>query len=175
MRPNSRPPGSGGRAAPKAAGDQNSHSAPGGKGRGAATDRRGRTGAVAAAARLESNWAFLAEQRFRGSPPPRFLLPDWAGVSNNVTRGIDEEIDPVTTSRQGFCNWHTRTRTLGFAAVVLALAACEVCGQEPDWKTGTGLRKQLETPLSLTWGDRELRGALESLGKNTGVAIFLDR
>jgi len=81
----------------------------------------------------------------------------------------------VTTSRQGFFNWHTRTRTLGFAAAVLALAVGKVCGQEPAWKTGMALRKQLETPLSLTWGDRELRGALESLGKNTGVAIFLDR
>jgi hypothetical protein len=81
----------------------------------------------------------------------------------------------VTTSPQGSFNWHTRTRTLGFAAAVLALATCNVCGQEPAWKTGTALRKQLETPLSLTWGDRELRGALESLGKNTGVTIFLDR
>lgn len=140
-----------------------------------AADRQGRTGSLAATARLESNWAFLAEQRFRGSPPPRFLLPDWAGVSNNVTRGIDEEIDPVTTSRQGLFNWHTRTWTLGFAATVLALAFGNVCGQEPNWKTGAALRKQLETPLSLTWGDRELRGALESLGKSTGVAIFLDR
>lgn len=81
----------------------------------------------------------------------------------------------MTANRQGFCNWLTRTWTLVFASAVLALAVGKVCGQEPIWKTGAALRKQLETPLSLTWGDRELRGALESLAKNTGVAIFLDR
>jgi hypothetical protein len=43
------------------------------------------------------------------------------------------------------------------------------------WKTGAALRKQLETPISLVWGDREARGAFDSLARGTGVAIFLDR
>jgi hypothetical protein len=64
---------------------------------------------------------------------------------------------------------------LGFAAAAVVLGVGNLCGQEPAWKTGPALRKQLETPLSLTWGDREVRGALEGLSKNTGVAIFLDR
>jgi hypothetical protein len=81
----------------------------------------------------------------------------------------------VTNNRQGFCNWLTRPLALGFATFVLSIAVGSLCGQEPTWKTGPALRKQLETPLSLTWGDREVRGALAGLSNTTGVAIFLDR
>jgi len=81
----------------------------------------------------------------------------------------------VDRIRQGFCNWLTRPLALGFAAAVLSSAVGNLCGQEPAWKTGSALRKQLETPLSLTWGDREVRGALAGLSNSTGVAIFLDR
>jgi len=81
----------------------------------------------------------------------------------------------VDSNRQGFCNWLTRPVALGFAAAVLSSAAGNLCGQERAWKTGPALRKQLDTPLSLTWGDREVRGALAGLSNSTGVAIFLDR
>jgi hypothetical protein len=67
--------------------------------------------------------------------------------------------------------------TVGFVLLLLlALPGQEpVCGQETSWKTGPALRKQLESPLSLVWGQRELREALASLAKSTGVAIVLDR
>jgi hypothetical protein len=100
-------------------------------------------------------------------------------ADNNGTRGIDEVIRVVTCSRQGLCdrrlcNWPTRLATGGFVLLVL-LSGEPVGGQVTSWKTGPALRKQLETPLSLVWGQREVREALASLANSTGVAIFLDR
>ncbi len=95
----------------------------------------------------------------------------------------------MNSNRQGLCNWPTRaqwpTRALALGFVVVALGSLH--GQEPGnrlapeaksapaWKSAAALRTQLETPISLVWGDREARSALESLSRSTGVAIFLDR
>ena len=113
----------------------------------------------------------------------RFSLLVQALIDNNGKWSNVEEIDPVNSDRQGLCNWPTRALALLFAAAALALAARNLCGQEPAagrepvpaWKTAAALRKQLETPISLVWGDREARGAFNSLAHSTSVAIFLDR
>jgi hypothetical protein len=108
----------------------------------------------------------------------RFSLLVQATIDNNGKWSNVEEIDPVNSDRQGLCNWPTRALALGFAAAALALATHNLCGQQPAvpaWKTAAALRKQLETPISLVWGDREARGALDSLARSTSVAIFLDR
>jgi hypothetical protein len=95
-------------------------------------------------------------------------------ADNNGTRGIDEVIRLVTRIRQGLCNWPTRLALAGFIVLLLA-GGTPLSGQQPTWKTGTALRKQLETPLSLVWGQREVREAVASLANSTGVAMFLDR
>lgn len=43
------------------------------------------------------------------------------------------------------------------------------------WKTGPQFRQQLDSPLSLTWSERQLRDGLANLSQSVGVAIFLDR
>ena len=84
----------------------------------------------------------------------------------------------VTRIRQALCNWRlcnwlTRLTVTGFVGVLLVGARPALA--QPGWKTGPALRKQLDTRLSLVWGQREVREALASLANSTGVAIFLDR
>jgi hypothetical protein len=84
----------------------------------------------------------------------------------------------VTHIRQALCNWSlrnwlTRLTVAGFVGVLLVGARPALA--QPGWKTGPALRKQLDAPLSLVWGQREVREALASLANSTGVAIFLDR
>lgn len=118
---------------------------------------------------------------------PRFSLLVPATVGNNGKRGNVEGIELVTSDRQDLCNWLTRALARGFILAVSAAFGGNVCGQDPgpglgpgatispSWKSGAALRKSLDTPVSLVWGDRETRGAFDSLARSTGVAIFLDR
>ena len=109
----------------------------------------------------------------------RFPLLAAPLVDNNGTRGIDEVIRPVIRIRQALCNWRLRnwpTWLVAAGFILLVMHGHEpVCGQDISWKSGPALRKQLEMPLSLVWGQREIREAVASLAKSTGVAIFLDR
>jgi hypothetical protein len=100
-----------------------------------------------------------------------FSLLSAAAVGNNGTQGKVEGVQRVADNRQGLCNWPTWLAAAWFAAATAGVAG----GQGPAWKTGPALRKQLDTPLSLTWGDREARDALTNLSQTTAVAIFLDR
>jgi len=80
-------------------------------------------------------------------------------------------IHPVAADRQGFHNWPRLPAALGLCL----LAASTLAAQEPSWKTGAALRKELQAPLSLTWEERAAREGLTNLATNTGVAIWLDR
>lgn len=49
--------------------------------------------------------------------------------------------------------------------------------QEPVWKTGPALAKQLEAPLAVTWKDAPLRRTVTQFGARSevGVAVMVDR
>ncbi|MEX2173103.1 MAG: hypothetical protein WD872_01990 [Pirellulaceae bacterium] len=76
----------------------------------------------------------------------------------------------MNDNRQGLCNWATR-----LAAAWFVLWPTAMYGQQPAWKTGPALRRELAEPIGLTWGARSAREALAGLSTGTGVAIFLDR
>lgn len=68
------------------------------------------------------------------------------------------------------------------ACLQLALPAMLIAGLLPgriasaaDWKTGAALDQALGQPIGITWSERALRGGLQRLSHETGVAIFLDR
>jgi hypothetical protein len=75
----------------------------------------------------------------------------------------------------------------GFVVAAAAMSIGNLYGQRPAanvgastvrpaaWKTGAALHAALDSPISLTWSDREARAALQSLSRSTSVAIFLDR
>lgn len=84
-------------------------------------------------------------------------------------------INNVTSNRQVLRNWPTRLSSAWFCAILAVHIASGISAQEIAWKTGPAVRKELETPLSLTWSEREAREGLASLAKSTGVAIWLDR
>ncbi len=88
-------------------------------------------------------------------------------------------IDTVLGNRQGLRNWPTRLARALFCkaccAWIIATIASDAVAQEVTWKTGPAVRKELETPLGLTWSERNAREGLSNLAKSTGVAIWLDR
>ncbi len=65
------------------------------------------------------------------------------------------------------------------AALLLAIGLLDACREtvraESVWLTGTGLRKQLEQPVSFTWSGTPLRKALENLSRVRRVAVYIDR
>jgi hypothetical protein len=75
----------------------------------------------------------------------------------------------------------TRRIVTLFLAALPALAAVLVplrCpAQDVVWKTGPLLRRQLESPVSITWASRPLRDGLHNLSTHPDirVAMFLDR
>lgn len=98
-----------------------------------------------------------------------------------TSRGILQvaAIDTVMGNRQGLRNWPTRLARAWFCEVCfvlfIATNASVAVAQDAAWKTGPAVRKELETPLGLTWSERSAREGLSNLAQSTGVAIWLDR
>ncbi len=85
---------------------------------------------------------------------------------------------PATFLRNSLCTMairpHQMLTTLG---VVLCSAAwvAPVTTAEPAWRTGEEMRRELQTPLGITWSAQLLREAMSNLSANQRVAIWLDR
>ena len=119
-----------------------------------------------------------------------FLLPPSTGVGSTekiVIIALVLLTLPFALLIMFVASRRAKKRAKREAEAAAAVAAGNLCGQEPGkgfgpaaapspaWKTGPALRKVLDAPISLVWGDREARGAFDSLSRSTGVAIFLDR